>query len=118
MFLDIWTSWALVWGSGLRTINGSSNCYFPARAVMNGASTLQLWDRYRNIFIRRMVREASRMPPGVCGAPGLASGLPGVLDSGEPGYRLEKVVLPGLRILEGQRAREELPSKLPGAAQP
>lgn len=118
MVLDTWASWALVWGSGLKTINGSSNCYFPARAVMNGGSTLQLWDRYRNIFIRRrMVREASKMSPGVCGATGLASGLLGVLNSDEPGYRLEEVVLTGLRILEGQRAREALHMKLQGTAQ-
>lgn len=115
MFLDTWASWALVWGNGLRTINGSSNCNFPARAVMNGAGTLQLWNRYRNIFIhRRMAREASRMSPGVCGARGLASGLMGVLNSDEPGYRLEEVVLTGLRIMEGQRPQEDLYSKLQG----
>jgi hypothetical protein len=76
---------------------------------MNGAGTLQLWNRYRNIFIhRRMAREASRMSPGVCGARGLASGLMGVLNSDEPGYRLEEVVLTGLRIVEGQRPQEDL----------
>lgn len=79
---------------------------------------MQLWDRYRNIFIRRrMVREVSKTSPGVCGATGLASGLLGVLNSDEPGYRLEEVVLTGLRILEGERAREALHMKLQGTAQ-
>lgn len=82
---------------------------------MNGASTLQLWDRYHNIFIRRrMAREASRMSPGVCGARGLASGLMSVLNSDELGYRLEEVVLTGLRIVERQKPQEDLHSKLQG----
>lgn len=107
MFLDTWASWALVWGSGLRTINGSSNCYFPARAVMNGASTLQLWDRYRNIFIRRrMVREASGTPPGVCGVGGLASGLMGVLNSDEPAIDWRRLFSQALESWRGKGHRK------------
>lgn len=110
MFLDTWASWALVWGSGLRTINGSSNCYFPARAVMNGASTLQLWDRYRNIFIRRrMVREASRTPRGgggFCGVRGLASGLMGMLNSDEPAIDWRRLFSQALESWRGKGHRK------------